>query len=542
MYARAPPSFQARYFSFRPAPISSPTRYSSSPNGTLNGQSVLSLSLGPEFQDLSRSSSPYRAGSPSPSTSTGILLRLPTAINSTLFSNELEYLYTGKGFGAAFEFLFDTTESREEGDAEENRIDKLRKDLVFMWRSRLYSDVRIALTGSFSSSNHESATAIFSSHRFMLVSRSPYFQTQLLSWSVNPKIGEPLTLTLPSPPFTPASLHFTLGFIYTGTLVFSHRSYDLETAFHIMRSAAYLSIDSLYDEIQARIVQEMMHGLFHAFLEFAEYERITGGKWGTGGCRCRQCARRAPRVLEFALSDDVKNPHLERGARRALVGLFGEGWCINEFASLSQKMRENLLKGLAKRTTPTNIFALLFAAQHAMNKLNAVIDAWADISREMVLTARKTIDDVLCSQAEECFEQSEWLELMEADGARPEDEERVGWVMDSVKRGISEKCAGMVYQVRCWTFLVASNVHDCCRHSSRLSYSDHMPLRRTPPCYRLHHGYACKSKKLVWICCAGCANVGRVSDRKEVLMPSRVGRPRRLAVVGIISHLGHINS
>jgi hypothetical protein len=41
----------------------------------------------------------------------------------------------GKGFGAAFEFLFDTTESREEGDAEENRIDKLRKDLVFMWRS-----------------------------------------------------------------------------------------------------------------------------------------------------------------------------------------------------------------------------------------------------------------------------------------------------------------------------------------------------------------------------------------------------------------------
>lgn len=392
--------------------------------------------------------SPYRAGSPSSSTNIGGILRLPTSINSTLFSNELEYLYTGRGFGAAFEFLFDTSESREEGDAEENRIDKLRKDLVFMWRSRLYSDIRIALNGSFASTNHETATAIFSSHRFILVSRSPYFHTQLLSWGVTPKPDEPLTLTLPSPPFTPASLHFTLGFIYTGTLVFSHRSYDLDTALHIMRSATYLSIDSLYDEIQARIVQEMMHGLFHAFLEFAEYERITGGKWGTGGCRCRQCARRAPRVLDFAMGEDVKNAHLERGARRALVGLFGEGWCTSEFALLPQKTRDSLLKGLAKRTTPLNIFALIFATQHAMDKLILVIDAWADISREMILSARKVIDDVLCVKAQECFEQPDWLEIMESDGARFEDAERVGWVMESVKRGLSEKSAGMVYQVR----------------------------------------------------------------------------------------------
>ena len=95
----------------------------------------------------------------------------------------------------------------------------------------------IALTGSFSSTNHESATAIFSSHRFILVSRCPYSNTQLLQWTVKPTPGEPLTLNLPSPPFTPASLHFTLGFIYTSTLVFSHCTFDLNTAFHIMRSA-----------------------------------------------------------------------------------------------------------------------------------------------------------------------------------------------------------------------------------------------------------------------------------------------------------------
>ncbi|KAG2341692.1 hypothetical protein BDR05DRAFT_983631 [Suillus weaverae] len=445
VYARAPPSFQQRYFQFRPPPIASPTPYSTSPSPA-PAQSAMSLSLTLDYAQASRSPSPYRSSSPSPSTNLNSVMRIPAISSTTLFSNELEYLYTGEGLGEAFEFLFDTSESRELVDAEENRVDKLRKDLVFMWRSRLYSDVRIALSGTFSSTNHESATAIFSSHRFILVSRSPYFHAQLLNWAQPTKPGEPITVTLPSPPFTPASLHFTLGYIYTGTLVFSHRTYDLDTAFAILKSAMYLSLDGLVAEIQARIVYEMIHGLFHASLEFNEYERITGSKWGTGGCRCRQCARRAPRVLEFALADDVKNTYLERGARRALVGLFGEGWCISEFASLPQKIRENLLKGLAKRTTPMNIFPLLFAAQHAIKKLDSVIDAWADTSREMVQQARKAIDECLVSQSAECFEQDDWLQIMEADGDRFDDGERVTWVMEAIKRGMVEKHAGTMYQ------------------------------------------------------------------------------------------------
>ena len=84
----------------------------------------------------------------------------------------------------------------------------------------------------------------------------------------------------------------------------------------------------MYDEIQARIVVEMMHGLFHAFLEFTEYERITGGKWGNG-CRRRQCAQHAPRVLQLSVRTDVQNVYLDRGARRALVGLFKDGLRVN---------------------------------------------------------------------------------------------------------------------------------------------------------------------------------------------------------------------
>ncbi|KIM77059.1 hypothetical protein PILCRDRAFT_12245 [Piloderma croceum F 1598] len=247
IYARAPPSFQAHYFSFGPAPIGTlrPRLCKRHPQRPVHPLPLprprLPRSLPFHLHVPCRFSFP---STNTTATSPGTILRLPT-----LFSNELEYLYTGKGFGAAFEFLFDTSESREEGDAEENRIEKLRKDLVFIWRSRLYSVIRIALTGNFSLANHESATAIFSSHQFILVSCSPYFYSQLITYPSKPTFDGPLTLTLPSPPFTPASLHFTLGYIYTGTLVFSHRGYDLNAAFHIMRSSIYLALNALYNEI-----------------------------------------------------------------------------------------------------------------------------------------------------------------------------------------------------------------------------------------------------------------------------------------------------
>ncbi|KAI6019760.1 hypothetical protein F5J12DRAFT_738593 [Pisolithus orientalis] len=461
VYARAPPSFQARYFSLRPVPVTSPTPYAPSPSPSpAPAQSTVSLSatLDLPLNSPSPSPSPFRSSSPSPSTPTHpSVLRIPINANPALFANELEYLYTGAGLGEAFEFLFDTSESRDLLANEDNRIDKLRKDLVYMWRSRLYSDVRISLTGNFSSSNPEHTTAVFSTHRFILISRSPCFRAQLLTWASpqsaktptattasNP--NDPFTIHLPSPPFTPASIHFTLGYIYTGTLHFSHRTFDLDTAFAILRASLYLSLPALTTEIQSRIVYEMLHGLFHAFLEFNAYESITNAKWGTGGCRCRQCARRVPRVLEFSVAEDVQNKYLERGARRALVGLFGEGWCTSEFAALPQKTRESVLKGLAKRTTPANVFPLLFAAQHALRKLDSAIDAWADIVREMVLTARKSVDECLVRECEACFEDSEWVSLLEGDGAGFGDAERVGWVMESLKRGMSEKYAGIVYQ------------------------------------------------------------------------------------------------
>ncbi|QRW05463.1 The BTB (BR-C, ttk and bab)/POZ (Pox virus and Zinc finger) domain [Ceratobasidium sp. AG-Ba] len=458
VYARAPPSFQARYFTPRTTSSNSPTPYSA--QHLLPAQSTLSLSLPPaDGRPGSRSPSPFgapqRTQSPVPSTGSGILLRIPLAMNPALFSNELEYLYTGKGMGQAFEFLFDTSAEngqtkRTDSVIETERIEKLRKDLVYMWRSRLYSDVRITLTGTFSSSNNEVATAVFSSHRFILVSRVPYFRTLLSSTYApvgqNISSANPLALSLPSPPFTPASLHFTLGFVYTGTMAFSHRNWDLDTAFHIIRSAKYLQLDTLDSEASARIIEDMMHGLFHAYLPFDEYERIIQGKWGEGGCKCKQCQRRAPRVLEFALGDDIRDNIMERGAQRALVGMFGEGWATSEFLSLPLRLKNNLLKGVKNRTNPRNIIPLLQATAAGLSKLSTNSTPAADAVKELVLQARKNIDEVLGGSLEEFFEQPEWVALLENDGQRFGDMDKFEMVLESIRRGLTETNAGPVYQ------------------------------------------------------------------------------------------------
>ncbi|KAJ3982484.1 hypothetical protein F5890DRAFT_1415621 [Lentinula detonsa] len=492
VYARAPPSFQSRYFHFRPNLATSPSP-SQSP---IPGTSALSLNLALEqegllqISQLSRSPSPSSRNSPAPSTMTTkdgvVVTRLHTTITPALFINELEYLYTGQGFGEAFEFLYDSTGDASLGDgeaeAQEIRLDKLRKDLVFMWRSRLYSDVKISLavnpTDNFSTSSsgnkeHENTTAVFSTHRFILVSRSGYFQSLLLpnplksltlasSLSSTPS---PQTLTLPSPPFTPASLHFTLGYLYTGTLAFSHRTYDLTTALHIYLSSlpAHLHLPRLLDEIRGRIVMELCHGLFHAFLEFPEYEALIKGRWGgnTGGCRCKQCARRAPRVLEFAVRSEVNDPYLDRGSRRALVGLLGDGWVTSEWAGLPTRLRESVLKGVKKRMMPPssdekskggsiNVWSMLFAVENDVDdsvRRNSNPN-WHETVRTDLLRARDAIDECLADREEEELQLSEWHEILLRPSASTayEDANRVSIILASLIRGLKPSNAPLVYQ------------------------------------------------------------------------------------------------
>lgn len=98
-----------------------------------------------------------------------------------------------------------------------------------MWRASLYADVKLVLPLSSSSGPQVRApaasssitlpldhkdSATFSTHRFILVSRSPYFATLLLNThGFDGGYRDRNEIELPMPPFTPASLHFCLGYM-----------------------------------------------------------------------------------------------------------------------------------------------------------------------------------------------------------------------------------------------------------------------------------------------------------------------------------------
>ncbi|GJE91835.1 BTB/POZ domain-containing protein [Phanerochaete sordida] len=357
--------------------------------------------------------------------------------DTLLLGRELQYLYTAEG----------TTDSFNSPVDGQGRLDKLRGELTFMWQSGLKSDARVIVSMAQDQQSNGLADVTHHVHRFLIAARSPYFLDRLKGSHPLEESNGAVTIRLPSPPFSPPTLHLVLGWIYSGTLDLSERSLNLETTLSLLRGAVYLGLDTMYDEVQAYIVEEMMHGLFAAYAPFDEYETLAGGAWAAGGCTCRRCARRTPRILELVRKYEPKNEVLERGAQRALVAHFGEGWCSKDFADLPEATRRAALKGLAERTVPLNVFALLYASQAGMKQLGEVKGSWVTVCREMLLGAVDKIDQVLCAEAVECFRQQEWLEIVDTYVDNVEQDQKFEWIIDAIQRGMGDESAAVLYQI-----------------------------------------------------------------------------------------------
>ncbi|KAF8670452.1 hypothetical protein RHS04_08605 [Rhizoctonia solani] len=384
--------------------------------------------------------SPHDQDSPQilklPLASDGTLFRVPEVIDSSLFLYELEYLYTGRGMWNLIQFLSDPSTELgltqiPEPSLEEKELKRLRQDLLNMWSHQLHSDIRITIKAMGDSSSSGQIT--FSAHRFILVSRVPYFRSLM-------------SAPLPSPPFTPSSLYLSLGFIYSGTMAFKDCDWDLKTVFDVIRSAKYLGLDTLKNEARAWIIEGMMHGLFRAYLPTDEYEWEVKGKWGTGGCECDECQRRAPRVLEHAMKEDIRDLALERGAQRALVNMYGEGWVTPEFLELPLELKEMLSKTLEQQITTRNIIPLLVATQAGLNKLASNSESPAEEVKQLMHQVRRKIDAVTCNNLDDLLEQPEWISLLESDTAGFPDVEKFDLVLKSIRRGWTAKNVGRVYQ------------------------------------------------------------------------------------------------
>lgn len=321
-----------------------------------------------------------------------------------MFRAQLEWLYTGEGFGDVVEWisgdgaagpggagnLRDSLGRR--GNLAERR-DKLGNDLTYMWTSKLYCDVRIHLDapesdgyGSDTSGDSDDSlaeTVIFTAHRFMLVSRSPYFASVLL----NPSSFRPATadVHLPTPPFTPAALHFCLGWIYAGHLDFSNRSFDLSTALQIHRAAAYLQLDSLVSEVESRLVYD--------FCDNMDWDR----------CHCRRCLSRVPRVWRFTCAPDVGALDLHKRARRFMIAGWTEAWG-REVGSADKKDRDDLVRDLARTLTPGSVISVFRGVARLRRRMSQAIrskgpDAagWTDAVGEMVEQIEKRARDLIAT-------------------------------------------------------------------------------------------------------------------------------------------------
>lgn len=333
-------------------------------------------------------------------------------ISPAFFEATLEYLYTAEeSVVEVFEFLFEDRVGPQDGV--EKRLDKLRQDLVFMWRSRLYSDIEIVLgqdhvknipdaQASVLSLNIDEATdeeeiASFSAHRMILASRSPYFASLLLSpyADTNNRV-----VSLPSPPFTPAAMHFTLGFIYTGTLFFSNRTFDLSTAFQLWLSGSYLQIETLQSLISSLIAQDFCHGF---------------------ACSppCKTCTKRVPRTLSFVSRPDVNDLHLHSLAQSAITGeYFGTYWS-KEVGNLDYAVRGSLVSELCAKIDRQPGFIVTTLRQLAI--VGARIDverstSWVESLRWMCEAVQGHISTVMSESFQDVVCSKEWRDLVDGVG------------------------------------------------------------------------------------------------------------------------------
>jgi hypothetical protein len=295
-----------------------------------------------------------------------------------------------------------------------------------MWTSKLYCDVRIHLAApdgegydsdsSGASDDSLAATVIFTAHRFMLVSRSRYFASLFLSDDFRPSTAD---VHLPTPPFTPAALHFCLGWMYAGHLDFSNRSYDLLTAFQIYRAAEYLQLDGLVEEIESRIVHDFCHGL--------DYDK----------CHCRRCLSRIPRVWRFAGASDVGALELQRRARRFILRGWGETWG-REIGMADKAERDDLVRDVVAAMTPSSVVGAFRGCAHIRRRIDHFKTTrgkdntgWIDAVHEMMEPIQRRARELLVSNFAQVCESKELWALFSGKGFSDE-------VLDTFLREVVE--------------------------------------------------------------------------------------------------------
>lgn len=258
----------------------------------------------------------------------------------------------------------------------------------------------------------------FPAHRALLAARCPYFSDMFLTPYSD---SEAALFTLPSPPFTPAALHFILAYLYTGSLSIN-RTFDLSVAMDIWKSATYLSHDILQEEIQCRMV-DMCHG-FRA-------------------C-CKTCRNRAVRIYVFTTSPEVNARYLQLQAKNVVLEHFGELW-DKEIGNLPYSVQKDLLVDKCSETNARNAAAAMKGIMRTRSRLASDRSAsWAEHIRSMLIPLEDRIKHFLKTSFAEVATSQSFIDLVEGIGFSNDVLERLlTLLIDS----LSEKNAATTYEI-----------------------------------------------------------------------------------------------
>lgn len=319
----------------------------------------------------------------------------------------LDYFYTAEREAEAFAVLL---AGFKDGDDDAISVKatlagwrRLQRDLMYCWRSQLYADATIVV---------ECAPGTpFAVHRAVLAARTPYFRALLTGHYSDSNCT---TFALPSPPFTPATTTFVLGWMYGGSLQSIERRFDLDTACGIWRCAAFLAADSLQKEVEEQLVAMMS-------------------------------STRAARILAFARAADVRSEELAAKAMEYLVEHFDSSWAASSHVGqLSYADQSALVQRVGDRVNVGNLVATLIRLGACRRALPPHSTPWVEHVCAMLEGVEDSFVAVLKADLAHVVRTNAFLHLIDGVGFN---NDILEWLLSLVIRGLDEEGAPRAYQV-----------------------------------------------------------------------------------------------
>ncbi|CAG8493751.1 18140_t:CDS:2, partial [Racocetra persica] len=309
-----------------------------------------------------------------------------------LFRQELKFFYTAEEGSEDFLQAVDTTDELEQ--------DKLKDDLLYMLKSKLYTDVELILEfmeDDLEIIDEDEDEGVFKpivirAHRFMLSSRSEYFKKMLSSDFIEARNS---SIRLDASIFNPTSINLILTFIYTGNLSSSSKPLTLETCEWVWIGADFLNIKILCEECIYRIATKV-----HFFK-----------------CTCGECQIVMPRVAAFAKEHDVEK--LWKGCLHALSQGFDSMWPNKEFANLDEDTREEILMILLANIQRNNVITTFKGCRNIISVIDikGIGLPWIETVRRMTNEVRSYAAKILVDNFEQiCEEDQEFLNCVDGVG------------------------------------------------------------------------------------------------------------------------------